>query len=242
MKRLSAFRFGTLRGYRALLLLLLLGGSCREKRLPEPEAVPLPAELKSYTLFQPGTHWIYQDSASRQLDSVWVLSTEESILRAIEKRAKIPDKKHEYFRLRTRSSYSSIDQIYTVTRYCAIPFRGDVTESAYPCWAILRGQYLPNSTRDEGSAEIFPYLVARDKAGFLNGDGAIMYYYWHTKPLLLAGQTYENVMEITLTADASENGWPAHYYWAPGLGIVRQRVKVQGVNHTRTLVRSRILQ
>ena len=48
-----------------LALLGLLTLSC-EKPEPEPDAVPLSAELKAYALFQPGTHWVYQDSATRQ--------------------------------------------------------------------------------------------------------------------------------------------------------------------------------
>ena len=64
-----------------LALPLLLAGGCHKPEPDEPEAVPLPAELKSYTLFEPGTYWIYQDSASQRLDSVWVVSIERSVFR-----------------------------------------------------------------------------------------------------------------------------------------------------------------
>lgn len=48
--------------------------ACRKE--VEPPTVPLPAEMAAYTLFQPGTHWVYQDSATGTLDSVWVVKTE----------------------------------------------------------------------------------------------------------------------------------------------------------------------
>ncbi|WP_375418705.1 hypothetical protein [uncultured Hymenobacter sp.] len=238
MKSLSTL---SLRVLAACLLLspLLLSVGC-EKPRPEPEAVPLPAELKSYTLFQPGTHWIYQDSASQQLDSVWVVSAEVSVLRVVPRGEEYPVIKHERLHLRTRSSQSGVDQVYTVNRNCGFPFREDVTEKAYPCWAIMRGQFLPNSTADEGSALVFPYTIPRDYArpDYLNGTQP----YWHSAPLTIGKDTYPDVIEVKILIDASEDGWPAHYYWAPGKGIVRQRVKVGGVPHTRTLVRSHIVQ
>lgn len=96
----------------ALALPLLLGASCHKPEPDEPAAVPLPAELKAYKLFQPGTYWVYQDSASHLLDSVWVVSTERSILRAGRGGVGAPDYpylKYEDFRLRTRSSQGGLD-------------------------------------------------------------------------------------------------------------------------------------
>ena len=224
-----------------LCLSLLLPLACKKAPPPEPEAVPLPAELKSYTLFQPGTYWIYQDSTSRQVDSVWVVSAEVSVVRLIPRTEKYPTDKYETFRLQTRSKQGAPDQVFSVKRNCSLPGRED-GDDKYPCWDVKRGQYLPNSTQDEGSTDVFPYTIPRDRAGFLNVNNAIMYPYWHSRPLLIGGKAYENVMEVKLTRDASEGGWPSHYYWAPGLGIVRQRVKVDGIAYTRTLLRSRIVQ
>ncbi|WP_310396411.1 hypothetical protein [Hymenobacter sp.] len=224
----------------ALALGLLLATSC-EKPPPEPAAVPLPAELKAYVLFQPGTHWIYQDSASQQLDSVWVVSTEMTEFRLVEKRKSYLLSKHEDFRLRTRSSRGGPDQVYRVRQYCGFPGRGD-GDDTYPCWAITRGQSLPASTADEGDTQVFPYTIPRDRArtDYLFG---VMQPYWHSRPLAIGNTVYPDVMEVNIPiADASEGGWPAQYYWAPGLGIVRQRVRVNFLPHTRTLLRSRIVQ
>jgi hypothetical protein len=208
--------------------------------LPEPEAVPLPAELKAYTLFQPGTYWIYQDSASQQLDSVWVVSTERSVYR-LGKSQEYPSVKHEDFQLRTRSSRGGPDQLYSVYRSCGMPIQEDATDRS-PCWSIRRGRYLPTSTADDGGTDVFPYLIARDKVMFVNGYDAVMYPYWHSQPRVIGGQSYEGVLEVNLTADASEGGWPSHYAWAPGQGIVRHRVRQAGRMQTWTLLRSHIVQ
>lgn len=224
----------------ALGLPLLLGGGCK-KPAPEPEAVPLPAELKAYVLFQPGTYWIYQDSASRRLDSVWVVSTETSVVRLGMRGSDYPFLKYEDFRLRTRSSEGGPDQVYGVRRLCGLPSRDDGDEK-YPCWAVTRAQYLPSSTADVGGTEVFPYTIPRNRArtDYLFG---VMKPYWHTAPLAIGNATYPDVMEVNIPlADASEGGWPTRYYWAPGQGIVRQRVKVRFVPFTRTLVRSHVVQ
>ena len=223
-----------------LPLLLLLGVSC-EKPLPEPDAVPLPAELKAYVLFQPGTHWVYQDSATLQLDSVWVISTKLTEVRQGGPYSGAPVNKYEVFEMRTRSSRSGPDHVFGTYRLCGANIRDNGDENR-PCWVVTRGESLPNSTADAGGAYVFPYVILRDqtRTDYLQGG---MQPYWHARPLALGARTYPDVMEVSLPrGDASEDGWPARYYWAPNLGIVRQRVVVQGVPHTRTLLRSRIVQ
>ena len=84
-------------------------------------------------------------------------------------------------------------------------------------------------TRQGGGG--FPYRIARDKSTFT----AIGYAYWHSQPLGIGGQTYANVLEVNA-------GYGGHYSWAPGLGLVRQRLKINDVPRTRTLVRSHIVQ
>ncbi|OGX84359.1 hypothetical protein BEN47_03075 [Hymenobacter lapidarius] len=224
----------------ALGLPLLLGVSCEEPE-PEPDAVPLPAELKAYVLFQPGTHWIYQDSATQQLDSVWVVSTKLTEVRQGGLYSGAPINKYEVFEMRTRSSQGGPDQVFGTHRLCGANISDDGDEN-WPCWVVTRGESLPNSTADVGGAYVFPYIIVRDRArtDFLAGG---MQPYWHTRPLALGARTYPDVMEVSLPrGDASQGGWPAYYAWAPNVGIVRQRVVVQGVPHTRALLRSRIVQ
>ncbi|HEX8506576.1 MAG TPA: hypothetical protein VF630_14520 [Hymenobacter sp.] len=231
-------KHSTLRQWLLALALPLLALSC-EKPRPEPAAVPLPAELKAYVLFQPGTHWVYQDSATQQLDSVWVVSTEVSIRRRGIKGQSRPDLKYEDFHLRTRSSRGGPDLVYGVSRLCTLPSRDDGNDQ-YPCWVVTRGEFRPGSTADEGGAYVLPYTLPRNYArpDYVLG----LKPYWYTAPLTFGGQSYPDVLEVLNPTDASEGGWPARYYWAPGLGIVRQRVRVNFVPHTRTLVRSRIVQ
>ena len=228
----------------SLLCLPLLGLllSCHKPE-PEPDAVPLPAELKAYVMFKPGSYWIYQDSASRQRDSVWVVSADTSVVRQGWGGTPRPGLSMKYvtFDLRTRSTRGGPDLVYSAKRNCGLPNRDNGT-SEYPCWKVTRGLSLPTSTADVGGADVFPYAIPREqrRPGFYL-FGSIQPY-WHTRPVVVAGRSYPDVMEVQVLTDASEGGWPAHYYWAPGLGIVQQRVWVGRVPRTRTLVRSRIVQ
>ena len=228
------------------LLLALLATACHKPEPDEPTAVPLPAELKSYTLFQPGTYWVYQDSASLQLDSVWVVSTDTNVLRGLMSYSKIVSFKYEYFTMRTRSSSGDLDMVYTVKRHCALPMQEDMTQLG-PCWSVTRGRSLPGSTAEGGGADVFPYALPRDMYRPDHYVLGTMIPYWHSQPIDIGGRNYPDVMEVWVKSDGSEGGWSTHYYWAPGLGIVRQRVRELDARgyptpRTRTLVRSHIVQ
>lgn len=222
----------------SLLVIPLLATTCHKPE-PEPEAVPLPAELKAYTRFLPGTYWIYQDSVTGRLDSTWVVSLKDSVSRMGGGRGMPVAMKYEAFGLRTRSTWGGTDVVYSVERNCGLPIRDDGGDDGFPCWMIMRGQYLPTSTADEGSAHVFPYRIPRDQRQFVLGAH---YATWHSQPLTLAGKEYPDVMEVSLPEDASEGGWPAYYAWVPHLGIVLHRVRYQGQLYTWTLVHSHIVQ
>lgn len=120
-----------------------------------------------------------------------------------------------------------------MNRYCPLPSRDDDAGNNFPCWYILRIESEPNSTQEVGGrGDVFPYRIARDQSTYLNGNG---YAYWYSQPLALGGRVYADVMEVKLTHFGL-------YDWAPGLGLVRERVKVNFVPVTRTLVRSHIVQ
>ena len=233
----------------ASLTLLLTTACPRRSPEPEPEAVPLPAELKSYVMFQPGTYWIYQDSASRRLDSVWVVSTDTSVYRRYDNEHDYVEIKYEKFTMRTRSNLGGPDLIYGVERYCGLPYRGNGADAGAmnPCWVVMRGRSLPGSTTGGGGGvDVFPYALPRDlyRPNFYVFGTIIPL--WHSQPITIGGRSYPDVMEVWVKSDRSEGGWSTHYYWAAGLGIVRQRVyefsPTRYLTRTRTLVRSHIVQ
>ncbi|RSK39486.1 hypothetical protein [Hymenobacter perfusus] len=226
---------------RILCLAVVAVAAACHKPVPEPDAVPLPAELKAYTLFEPGTHWIYRDSATQRLDSVWVVSTEKEILRmgsgGTSDRVAL---KYEAFTVRTNSLIGG-NFYYTILRECGLPYRENQSTKG-PCWVLERGRYLPNSTADEGSELVFPYRIDKDKPTFLVAYAAVMYPYWYSQPVVLNGTSYAGLLQVKLTADASEDGWPTHYYWVPGQGVVLRRINRNGRWQTWQLVRSHIVQ
>jgi hypothetical protein len=213
-----------------LSLLVLLTLSCN-KPSPEPDAVLLPAELKDYTLFQPGTYWIYLDSATQQLDSVWVVSTEMTESRLGGGHGG-PDLafKFENFRMRTRSSRGGPDRVYTAERYCGLPFREDADTKGH-CWAVMYSDVDPNSLTETGGARVFPYRIARDQPSYFEAPAGA---YWHSQPLRMGDRVYADVLEV--------KQYRNYYAWAPKLGLVQQRSHSNSVPYTRTLRRAHIVQ
>ena len=56
--------------------------SCRKDKQPEPKTYGQGSALQSvkdYAIFKKGTYWVYQDSTSLELDSVWVYKYEETV-------------------------------------------------------------------------------------------------------------------------------------------------------------------
>ncbi|MET4104848.1 hypothetical protein [Hymenobacter sp. UYP22] len=231
----------TLSFQRILGLAVVAVGAACQKPAPEPESVLLPAGLKAYTLFEPGTYWIYRDSVTRQLDSVWVVSTQKDILRigagGTFDRVAL---KYEAFTVRTSSTISG-SHYYTIHRECDLPYRESQSTKG-PCWVLERGRYLPNSTADAGGELVFPYSIDKDKPTFLIAYTAVMYPYWYSQPTILNGATYAGLLQVKLTTDISEGGWPTHYYWVPGQGVVLRRINRNGQWRTWHLVRNHIVQ
>lgn len=59
-----------------LSILLVICACNKEERVPY---VPIPQEVRDYGWFETGTYWIYEDSATKALDSVFVYGTRVSI-------------------------------------------------------------------------------------------------------------------------------------------------------------------
>lgn len=54
--------------------------SCKkEEQKPKYPYKPIPQELRDYAWFDVGTYWIYEDSATKQLDSIYVYKTDIKI-------------------------------------------------------------------------------------------------------------------------------------------------------------------
>jgi hypothetical protein len=233
MKRLSYF------SWPFLLATLFLLTAC-PKPEPEPEAIALPAELKAYTRFSVGTYWIYQDSASRQLDSVWVVSLTDDIKRRKDQ-GRVIDK-YEMFSMKTQSNQGGPQRVYGVSRRCSGTRPGDANDNDnFPCWIVKRGLFLPNSTADEGDTDVFPYRLDWTRPAH-GSTLAVMTPRLHPGPYAVGTATYRDVVEVRVAQDASEYGWKSHYYWAPNVGIVRHRRWLGYDVSTWTLVRSRIVQ
>ncbi|RTQ45875.1 hypothetical protein EJV47_23890 [Hymenobacter gummosus] len=219
-----------------LALLPLLAVQCRKEE--EAAVTPLPAGLQAYAYFLPGTYWIYRDSASGQLDSVWVTSA-RTWVHSTKDRNRVYGRNEE-LEVQMASSSSTAKITYTSQRTCiGIPdsstFSGSDNDIV-PCWLIHQHRANDFAT---ASAVVFAYAL---RVGQPELNGAA--YRYRLPQRLSGGRTFEQVVSVT-TRDgdlATRAGFLTRYWWAKGLGVVQQRQYRSIGVQTWTLVREHILQ
>ena len=218
-----------------------LAAACRRDP-PEPAAIALPAELAAYAKFQPGTWWVYQDSATAVRDSVWVVEC-RSYVQRYGKAHEYPSDKFEQFEMRTASSREAGQIKYTVNHSCPMSDRtnGQINGQSRPCWDVKRGVYAPNGAGDAGYAFVFPYEALRGQDQTVYEFRGSSYIYWHTTPQAVGDTSYADVLQVRLAYDASE-GRRVGYEWARNVGIVRRRIEQPTGPQTWTLVRHHVVQ
>lgn len=216
-----------------ILLLALLAWQCRKDEKP---VTPLPAGLKAYAYFQPGTYWIYQDSATGRRDSVWVTSA-RTWVHTTKDRNRIYGH-NEDMEVRMASNVLGEREYKTHCTCPSIPdssaFVADIKD-VLPCW-LVDEYWVSNGS--SGSSQVFAYSL-RPEQPELGGHA----YRYLTPQRLASGRTFAQVVTLAfMTTDGAISSVPARYWWAKGLGVVQQRLYLPSGVRTRTLVRERIVQ
>lgn len=198
----------------------------------------LPVDFKALVCFDVGTYWVYQDSATQALDSVWVTKVDSSIL---------TDKDGS-----TIISYTELLRTHVLSSASAHGLTYAATSSCFPNITNPEGCALLMRTREvRGSAEgdpattgfVLEYPLPAGQLLTLKGAGTGLYLYRHAAPLAIGPHTYANVVQAIQPRDNSENGALVTYYWAPNHGLVRRRIR--GLNRpvqAWTLLREHIVQ
>ena len=98
------------------LLSIVLLQSCCKKNEPAPDPYhnyKMPHEMLDYSYFKPGTYWVYQDSVSGAIDSVWVydcIYTVDTLPK--DNSLGLTQGIYDYFETKTRSSFFNADYYY----------------------------------------------------------------------------------------------------------------------------------
>ncbi|GAA4392550.1 hypothetical protein [Hymenobacter koreensis] len=218
-----------------LVLLPLLAVQCHKDE-PAPPTTFASPELRALARFRPGTYWVYRDSATAVLDSVWVTKLDSTLTEI----NKVDRYRTELITTTVLSSQAATAFSYLITNSC-----GGDTGNHPLCGAVVRSRVGSDPFGDAPRrADVLLHPLPAGQPVTQGLSGSILYLYRYPAPLTLGGRAYADVIRATNLYDESEGRATVTYYWAPGFGLVRQRLRriPGGPHQTWTLVRQRIVQ
>jgi hypothetical protein len=203
---------------------------CKKDPNPDPGySAPMQRDLYAYAFFQPGTYWVYEDSVSHIIDSVYVIYADSSTYTNNETNADHYKGTFHRFQCKMISSYDHymyqnwMDQSYEVNGSAPT-----VNRERYimPGSGNINGRTINIAICNVGKS----LSVALDYVTYVN-------YY---PSLSLNGQGFSSVQKwFTYNSNCDDNK-NAYYYISKNVGIIR-REQVDS-NRTWNLIRYHINQ
>lgn len=221
---------------RPLYIALLAFGGVQCQKQEEPLTALLPADFKAMVRFDVGTYWVYQDSATQVLDSVWVTHLDERIYPSKDGNDIIGYNEGVDVQIQHNRG-GHLVHYGTSARCLAIDTKPE------GCARLIRRRIVaPDPTGgDVGRQSIvleYPLPVAQPV--ILNAG---IYLYRYATPLSISAHTYADVVRVYHPSDDSEGGAAVTYYWAPNHGLVQRRIRpLNRPAQTWTLIREHIVQ
>jgi hypothetical protein len=194
-----------------LLSLLMLVFSCREK--PDPPTYLFPSEFLPYIVFQNGSYWVYEDSATGALDSVVVSNYVREIAPVYEDDLPVNDiiRYNEVIRFKTYSFFNSREHQMAAGCLCTEPTPGN------SCFFLYRHFDHPGESR---VIFLAVYDFHLEQVGTIGEETIAIY------PLYsVDSHVFENVVKTVIPVDDSESGYTTYYYLGKGAGIIRKEVQ-----------------
>lgn len=205
---------------------ILVLSACKDDSSGKPYFEgPLTQELKDYTYFRNGTYWVYEDSATGDLDSFYVYDSQNFFTDYLDNSGE-PLAKLEVFQYFTKSSYDGNTYYYLtdlinnrysdhpkVTILRVVEKGGNHTQNHFVHYPLEVG-------REYQYGSSLMRLEARpDKVNFKN--------------------TFHNVLVYHDLANNTEGG-ETTFYIAKNMGIIRKEIKK--TNRVWNLIRYKIVQ
>lgn len=193
-----------------LITLITVFFSCKEKQDPY-EDHRLQTLTLAYCYFKTGTYWVYEDSATGAIDSVYVYKDRY-------KTDTIPE-----------GNYYEYDPgLYDWFEYDLIGtyYKKKTNIWANSSWSSERNNhtnicFLVSTDTFTGGTNETPIWISNFKrGGFLYaGKGIIM-----NTSSFINHENYQNVLVYLNTVNSTEKESPVYYYFAPRVGIVRREI------------------
>lgn len=215
--------------YIAFISICLIGCSKCKKKQPEPEKVysfPIQPDLYSYAYFKAGTYWVYQDSVTNVLDSVYVTSSDSGTYTNAPGTPNLYAGTFNYFSCSMLSSYDHyryqnwMDQSYEVNGSKPV---------------VNRSRY---ATTNSGSNTGSDILIGLINIGTSFGNNIKYDYFYNTFNVKIL--VFPNTQKWINPTNYYDDNQKTNYFIAKNIGIVRREQLDSG--KTWNLIRYHIVQ
>jgi hypothetical protein len=212
-----------------LFLLLILSQlySCCKEKPEELEQHLIPAEMKAFWDFKPGSWWAYQDSATGAIDTVKVLEK----INKIDTGVQVYGNKTIIYEFLGIKTYNTGDGFFT--DYNTNTLNRTITTPEI--FHVNKIKYTP-SILNGNECFVYPIEVGIHSNigyGFIS-DSCII------RDILLSYSTFYNVLVICNTYNDLEQGNKTTTYYVNGIGIIRY--EVPALNKIKNLINYYIIQ
>ncbi|MBS1636221.1 MAG: hypothetical protein JST26_09915 [Bacteroidetes bacterium] len=210
-----------------------------QKCKKDPEAKPnyhfeIPQELWDYGCFKPGTYWVYEDSITHIIDSVWVFKANGGNKTISESNDYPYTGTFGWYSCWSESSYDHyqyenwVDQTWNVNGAAA----------GYTNTNVNRDRYSTPSSQSNTGETILTSDIQKGKTLYTR-QGATNYETFYSN-FLLAGYSYIDVEKWKNDKCVIDDGQNTIYYIARNIGIIKR--EQADSNHVWKLVRYHIVQ
>ncbi len=192
----------------------------------------MPKEMYDYGYFLPGTYWVYEDSVSGAIDSVWVWDAykgRDTLGRS--NSSGLDEGIYDWFKIKTRSSYFNADYYYWSNSSRA------AKSYSFPVYREI----LSSSMLAETPCLRFHYELGKIYYGYSSVNSVdTQRCSAFFNSLILASNSFYSVIVYEQTKNYLEEDNHTYFYWAKNYGLIRK--EILGKNEVWNLIRCNIIQ
>jgi len=194
------------------LLLLICSFSCKRDPAPAPDFIfPLPQVLSDYGYFVKGTYWIYQDSTTKVIDSVYVINNEQGTKETSPQRGSPYNGYFGYYDVYIQSSFEGMQYHEWVN-----------TETS------SGGHTVIWEDKSNGSGSVGQTFLMTDYfvpgQTFLTGGYTTVVYENKFDSLKILNINFKNVIVFHDGNNATQNNSPTNFYLSKKIGVIRKEI------------------
>jgi hypothetical protein len=215
--------------------LAVLIGSCKQhdKNVPMYN-LPLPPDALAFAFFKPGSYWVYQDSATRHTDSVFVTAISQSTnsICCAEAQSAGYGGTFGHFQCAYQSTYDQAVYENGAERD-DLPINDKVTN-------IWRMKFIQNHLNSSTTLLNIPYTLNTVLQFSTESTADAIVVVTDSSSYTYNSVLLSNVLVITHSHDAFYNQSPTKYFLKKGYGILRK--EIPDSNRVWNLIRCNIVQ